>query len=175
MEKLLEQFNFTEQEIRVYKALLQLGGATVSEIAEATGIKRTSCQEYIRSIEERGFINSSKIGNKFFYQAEDPDKFRQLVHERMYVVDHLLALLESEEKEEDWRVRSVTREEAGSLLGRAKKRIKNIVRVVRGGVELSFVADDKIIVSSTEGEIEGIEIVAPQIVSFHRDLLKGVY
>ena len=100
MEEMLKQFNFTQPEILVYLALLKSGGATVSKLAVATHLKRTSCQEYIRSLEERGFINSSKIGNKFFYQAEDPDKFRQMVHERVYVVDRLLDTLREKIQEE---------------------------------------------------------------------------
>jgi sugar-specific transcriptional regulator TrmB len=63
MKRLLSQFHFSTEESMVYETLLKLGGAKVSEVAKATGLKRTSVQEYIKSIEEKGFINSAKLGN----------------------------------------------------------------------------------------------------------------
>src|SRR3989338_4868906 len=97
MDALLKQFNFTPQEVAVYKALLDLGTGRVSDIAKVTGQKRTSCQEYVQNLARKGFLISTKIGNKYFYQAEDPDKFRQIANEREFVVGRLVADLQTEE------------------------------------------------------------------------------
>src|SRR3989338_2612126 len=115
MEKLLKQFNFTTQEIPIFKALLKTGGATVSETAKATGMKRTSCQEVIRSLEEKGFVVRSKIGNKYLYQTEDPDMFAQIVNERQFLVDKLIQNLNQRQKHKPWSVRSIGAEESANL------------------------------------------------------------
>lgn len=171
MEELLKQFNFTRPEILVYRALLKSGGATVSELAKAAGLKRTSCQEYIRSLEERGFINSSKVGNKFFYQAEDPDKFRQIVSERVYIVDRLLDTLRKKDQEEKWQVRSLTHEKSNRQVRRAKRKGTIIMHYKYKNAELFIVGKDKIILNTLHGEIGAVEVISKSLVYFHHPLL----
>lgn len=173
MEKLLKQFGFSDPEVVVYKALLRLGSAKVSEIARAAGQKRTSCQENIRSIEEKGFINSTKVGNKYFYQTEDPDRFRQIMSEREYIVDRLIPDLRNQKKPEIWEARSLSREEAELIVRRAKRKEQEVTMFGEGEVKGLLVNNETIALISTNDEIPAVEIRSKVLAGFHKELLRS--
>lgn len=172
MDHLLRQFNFSEGEIIVYKALLKSGGAKVSHIADLTGLKRTSCQEYIQSLVQKGFINSSKIGNKYFYQTEDPDKFRQIVNERQYIVDRLIPMLKQKPTHEEWQVREVKIEEVKRKIFQAKKKQQSTTQFGNASVGGAVIGGTSTLLFSTNKEISAIEIISKTISNFHQDILK---
>ncbi len=171
MEQLLKQFDFSDEEILVYRTLLKLGGARVSEIAKATELKRTTVQEYIRSIEEKGFINSSKLGNKYFYQAEDPDRFRQIINERLFVVDRLIPELRRTPREDVWQARTLTLEEKRLKLKRARKKKLPMAEFGDDKIGGAIVGNREVILFSTNEEIPAIEIKSEAIAKFHKDLV----
>lgn len=172
MESLLKQFGLSEQEIVVFKILLKLGGAKVSDIAKQAGTKRTSCQEYIRSLEEKGLINYSKIGNKYFYQVEDPDKFRQVISERQFVVDKLIQGLREQSAEEEWQVRAVDVDEVQKIIKRAQKKEQEVINFGDKKVGGALVNKQKVLLYSTDQEMPGLEIKFQSIEKLHKDLLK---
>ena len=172
MESLLKQFGLSEQEIVVFKILLRLGGAKVSDIAKHAGIKRTSCQEVIRSLEEKGFVNYSRIGNKFFYQVEDPDKFRQIISERQFVVDRLTVLLRQQQIESDWEARSLEILEAKKIIKRSKRKDCNITEFGDKSIIGAIVDNKKVLLISTDMDIPAVEIKSKDVAEFHCHILK---
>jgi len=172
MEELLKQFNFSEGEIIVYNALLKSGGDKVSNISKATDIKRTSCQEYVRSLQQKGFINSGKIGNRFFYQAEDPDRFRQIVNERQFILSDVVRILKDRVQNKDWKVRMIEKYEANTIVKKLEK--KNKVIKTHEGNTAGFVISNNntIILYSSDKYIPALEIESQELIQFHIDLLK---
>lgn len=170
MDQLLKQFEFSEPEIVVYKALLKSGGAKVSDIAKATGLKRTSTQEYIRSLEEKGFINSSKIGNKYFYQAEDPDKFRQIINERQYIADRLIPTLRHYRPDEKWQVSSLNLKDARKRIERAKRKKHTVISFGDKDVGGTIIGNEILVLFSMDNEIPSVEITSGSIVRLHKAL-----
>lgn len=171
MEQLLKQFNFSEAEIAVYKVLLKSGGAKVSAIAKVAHLKRTSVHEYIRSLEEKGFINSAKIGSKYFYQADDPDKFRQIIDERQYIVDRLIPVLRELRPKEEWQAGSVTVVEAQRQIKRAKRKGQDVALFGSKDVGGALLDDQTTVLYSTNQEIPGIKITSRAIYELHKALL----
>jgi len=53
----LKRLGFSEGEIKVYLALLELGEASYTELGRATGIKRTSVYPIAHKLQERGVVN----------------------------------------------------------------------------------------------------------------------
>ena len=172
MEKLLKQFNLTPQEVRVFKSLLKSGGATVSEIANSTHMKRTSCQEIIRSLEEKGFIVRSKIGNKYLYQTEDPDVFAQMVNERQFLVGKLVQKLNQKPKQKPWSVRAITSNEFTKLVRRTKRKGMITRSFGKDTTTLHVLIDNRLVLDSTDEENPAIEIKSQELADFHLDLLK---
>ncbi len=171
MESLLKQFNLTQQEIVVFKILLKTGGAKVSDIAKQANIKRTSCQEYIRGLVEKGLVNYSKIGNRYFYQTEDPDKFRQIISERQFTVDRLLENLCCQPIKDIWQVRSLDKAEADKNIKKAKRKGLKVVGFGSKKADGFIINDSLVILLSDNINLPAIEINSKDIAKFHNDIL----
>ena len=63
--EILKDFRFSDYEIKVLLALLKEGELTASEIAEKSGIPRTSVYEVVRNLEMRGLVESFGKPKKF--------------------------------------------------------------------------------------------------------------
>lgn len=171
MEKLLKLLNFSQEEILVYKVLLSAGSAKVSDIAKNLNIKRTSCQEYVKSLVGKGFVNSTKVGNKYYYQPEDPDRFRQIINERQFIIDRLLSELTPDLVNNDWSVSTISLDEAKQEIKRLTKKEKN--RINFGGQEVggTIIGDKFIILVSKDKELPAVKINSKSLVQFHELIL----
>lgn len=70
----LEKSGFTIKESKVYLAVLELGGAFPSRIAEYAGINRSTTYATLLNLSVRGLVNEIQKRNKIFYQVEKPAK-----------------------------------------------------------------------------------------------------
>lgn len=170
MQELFRYFGLTEHEITVYVALTRLGGAKLSTVATSTKFNRSACQEYIRSLEEKGFINSTKIGNKFLYQAEDPDMLRQIIIERMFLIDRLLPALRKKEHREDWQARVITSDEQKILIKRARKKQVSITQIGSPKLGGAVIDNKKTVLWSEDTVIPAIELHSAALAKLHYDL-----
>jgi sugar-specific transcriptional regulator TrmB len=73
VEKLVKA-GFSDKEAKIYVALLELGGAFPSKVAEYTDINRSTVYHTLAGLSIRGVVNEIEKRNKFFYQAERPEK-----------------------------------------------------------------------------------------------------
>ncbi len=71
----LEKTGFSDKEALVYLALLELGGAYPSKIAEYSGLNRSTVYKILLNLSIRGLVNEIEKKNKLFYQVEKPDRF----------------------------------------------------------------------------------------------------
>ncbi len=55
----LQNLGFSEKEVDIYTALLELGVASYTDLAKASRIKRTTLYTIVQSMEERGFVRYS--------------------------------------------------------------------------------------------------------------------
>lgn len=70
----LEKSGLTIKEAKVYLAVLELGGAFPSRIAEYAGVNRSTAYAVLLNLSVRGLVNEIEKRNKIFYQAEKPAK-----------------------------------------------------------------------------------------------------
>lgn len=68
----LEKIGFSEKESQVYLAALDLGEATIQQLAEKSGVKRVTVYIIIESLMKHGLISSVEKGKKTFFAAENP-------------------------------------------------------------------------------------------------------
>lgn len=68
----LEKIGFSEKEAKVYLAALDLGEATIQQLAEKSGVKRVTVYIIIESLMKHGLISSAEKGKKTFFTAENP-------------------------------------------------------------------------------------------------------
>ncbi len=98
----LKDFRFSDYEIRVLLALVMEGELTASELAEKSGIPRTSVYEVVRSLENKGFVES--FGKPLKFRALSAERLVELfslrLKERIEVLSEGLRELERHSKRE---------------------------------------------------------------------------
>ncbi|RMD77303.1 TrmB family transcriptional regulator [Candidatus Dojkabacteria bacterium] len=85
----LLDFGLTENEIEVYIALLKMGPSTVMNIARKTGIKRSTCHNYVEELIAKGMASQTHYGERRLVIAEQPEKLKFLVEQRKWEVSKL--------------------------------------------------------------------------------------
>jgi sugar-specific transcriptional regulator TrmB len=82
IEYMLETFGFSEKETTVYLALLELETATASQIADASGINRSTVYVVIESLQKKGLISIQKEEESIAkYSAAPPERLLQIAEE----------------------------------------------------------------------------------------------
>ena len=71
---ILNELGFSPKESRVYLAILELGRATVSEIARKSAINRTTGYDILNTLVNKGLVIISGKEPKQEYTAPSPDK-----------------------------------------------------------------------------------------------------
>lgn len=82
INKVLQGFNFSEKEIAVYLALLELETATATQIADQSQINRSTVYVIIEALQKRGLISINKEEDSITkYVASPPERLLQLAEE----------------------------------------------------------------------------------------------
>jgi sugar-specific transcriptional regulator TrmB len=71
------KLGLNEKQADVYLACLELGSATVSEIAEKSGVKRTSIYNFLEELVAKGYLAEIKQDDQILLTAEDPKILEQ--------------------------------------------------------------------------------------------------
>src|ERR1035437_2544603 len=79
LQKSLEFIGFSEKEVLVYLALLELGKGTVTQISKKAGISRPTGYHVLSSLESKELVKVSGKEPKQEYVAESPDQIEKLL------------------------------------------------------------------------------------------------
>lgn len=82
MLEVLIKLGLQEKEAKVYMALLELGGGTVTELTQYAGINRTSAYDILARLAEMGIVSESLQAKKQSYTPEPPEKFISILRKR---------------------------------------------------------------------------------------------
>ncbi|WP_456370921.1 TrmB family transcriptional regulator [Geoglobus sp.] len=100
--EVLRDFRFSDYEIRVLLALVMEGEMSASELAEKSGVPRTSVYEVVRSLESKGFVES--FGKPLKFRALSAERLVELfslkIREKMQVLSEGLRELEKHSRKE---------------------------------------------------------------------------
>jgi len=86
----LGKIGLDENEAKVYLAALELGEASVQQLARKSGVIRTTIYGIIPQLKERGLLSSSSRKVKTVYVAESPIKLKNDLKEKEYFLEKLL-------------------------------------------------------------------------------------
>lgn len=84
--KKLEKSGLSDKEALVYLALLELGGAYPSKIADYTGLNRSTVYMLLTHMSIKGLVNEIEKKNKLFYQLENPTKLVRYTKSKMSMI-----------------------------------------------------------------------------------------
>jgi sugar-specific transcriptional regulator TrmB len=86
----LEKIGLNEKETKIYLALLELGGASIQQLAAKSGVKRTTVYDILASLKEKGLINEITKNKKSVFSAEDPRKLENILEEKRDTLKRIL-------------------------------------------------------------------------------------
>lgn len=95
LQEELANIGLDGDEAVVYTAALELGPATVLEIARKTGLNRTTLYAVTDRLIEKRLLAKSPSGKRTLYVAEPPEKIALLLKEKLAKLDELLPELVS--------------------------------------------------------------------------------
>src|SRR6056297_1526512 len=68
----LTKLGIQKKQAKIYLACLELGSATIQELAEKSNVKRTSIYNFLEDIKNLGLVSEIKEDNKLLLVAENP-------------------------------------------------------------------------------------------------------
>ena len=77
-----EQLGLTARESQLYQTLLQLGPASIRDIAEKSGVNRGAAYEALKQLQSKGVVSYFPKGKRRFFMAENPDILLQLAEDK---------------------------------------------------------------------------------------------
>lgn len=90
LQHIIQQLGYTPNEVRVYLASLELGEATISEIAEKAKLPRTSVQLIIHDLHAKRLLYSYARNRRKCWIAENPEKLLIQLREREAALKEIL-------------------------------------------------------------------------------------
>ncbi len=102
--RLLEDAGLTENESKVYLALLRTGPATAGEITEKSGVHRRNVYDAIERLKEKQLVSELSQNNKKYFHPSEPEELVNILKKRQRnietIIPDLKRLYESPETKE---------------------------------------------------------------------------
>lgn len=86
----LEQLGLSDKEAKLYLAVLELGEANIQQIAQKSGVKRTTAYDVINSLKEKRLLTEITKNKKSLFSAEDPRKLEGQLDEKKETLKKIL-------------------------------------------------------------------------------------
>lgn len=90
MSKTKSLFGLSEMESAVYRAALELGEATMQDLARKSGVKRTSIYNFIEKLKSDGFISMTRRKKRILYSAVHPKHVVEIQKQRLGQLEQTL-------------------------------------------------------------------------------------
>lgn len=81
--KLLKSLGFSESEATIYLTSLEMGAASVQDLAKRARVSRVTTYAVIEELTKQGLMSSLEKGKKKLYTAESPDRVLSFVQGRV--------------------------------------------------------------------------------------------
>lgn len=94
-QQLLEKLGYHPYEASIYLAALELGEATVSDLAHKTEMPRTSVQEVLINMQKKGMVSSYSKQTHKYWVAANPEKLLTSLQENEEVLKSLIPDLQT--------------------------------------------------------------------------------
>jgi sugar-specific transcriptional regulator TrmB len=95
IETILQQLGFSENEMHIYFASLEMGLSSAQDIAKTANIKRTTAYSVLEYLVKRGVVGKTIVRGKTRYVAEPPEKLLHTVNDVRASLEKALPELEA--------------------------------------------------------------------------------
>ncbi|MCX6743685.1 MAG: hypothetical protein NT116_05655 [Candidatus Parcubacteria bacterium] len=86
---IFEQLGINKKQAKVYLAALELGPSTIAKLAQKSGIKRTTLNEFIQEIVAKGLLVTSVSGKRRLYSAISPAELEILIDKQKEIISQI--------------------------------------------------------------------------------------
>lgn len=83
LKNTLAEYGLSDKESLVFLAMLELGPASVQDIAKKAGVNRATTYVMIESLKRRGLMSTFEKGKKTMFVAENPEHLKKLAEVEM--------------------------------------------------------------------------------------------
>ncbi|MDE1970713.1 MAG: hypothetical protein KGI50_04040 [Patescibacteria group bacterium] len=91
---IIKKLGLTTKAARIYLAALELGEASVQQLAQKSKLKRTTLYYILDELIDAGILIPTRTGKKLYYVAEKPSTLLKNTKENIAHFEHSLSLLE---------------------------------------------------------------------------------
>ncbi|MFT2110526.1 TrmB family transcriptional regulator [Marinomonas sp. 2405UD68-3] len=95
IQQAFEQLGLTPRETQLYQTLLQLGPASIRDIAEKSGINRGAAYESLKQLQVKGIVSYFPKGKRRLFSAENPDILLRLAEEKQQRLEKTIESLKT--------------------------------------------------------------------------------
>jgi sugar-specific transcriptional regulator TrmB len=95
---ILKELGFTEREIKVYIALLEIGKSTAGPIAIKAKLPQTKVYETLGRLIEKGLVSFILVSKTKYFQASEPKQIINLIEQKKEQFKEILAELETKRR-----------------------------------------------------------------------------
>ncbi len=88
--EILEQMGLTQNESKVYEALLYLGESNTNKISIKSNVHRRNVYDSLNKLIQKGLVSETFVKGERFFKAITPDRFKEMIKEKEIVLDSLL-------------------------------------------------------------------------------------
>lgn len=92
---IVQNIGLSDKAARVYLAALELGEASVQDLARRARLKRTTIYYTLEELERAGAVTKTRRNKKTFYLATNPSSVAKLARERLHEFEEALPTLEN--------------------------------------------------------------------------------
>lgn len=96
--EIFKELGFTEREIKVYLALLELGSSTAGPIAVKSKLPHTKVYDTLGKLIEKGLVSYIIVSKTKHFEASDPKELMNILEERKKRLSETLKELELKKK-----------------------------------------------------------------------------
>src|SRR3989344_3233246 len=97
--ELFRELGFTDREVKVYLALLDLGSTTVGPITSKTKLQAAKVYETLEKLKEKGLVSFIVVSKTKYFQASDPQEILHLLDDRKRRFKEILEELRLKQKD----------------------------------------------------------------------------
>ena len=98
-EDIFRDLGFSEREIKVYLALLELGSTTVGPIAAKTRLQHSKVYQTLEKLIDRGLTTFVLKSKTKYFQAEEPKQILAIIKEKERNFNEILPKLEQKQQQ----------------------------------------------------------------------------
>ncbi len=108
--ELFKEIGFSEREIKVYLALIELGSSTIGPICSKTKLQASKVYETINKLKEKGLVSFTIVSKTKHFQASDPMEILNILDERKRQLKDIVEELRQKQKNTNQKQISVIHE-----------------------------------------------------------------